>query len=214
QWLPLLAEHGPVPIEMVPSGPKVAGIAARYADRISFAIGRNPDYIRHFVHDTRQQIEAAGRDPAAVKLGAWVNVVLNDDRQTALNAVRGTTGIWARFSLMRPDRSSLPEPLKEALGLLSGYEMESFGQGEAVSEADMPDAFVDWFSIAGDTEHVFERLSQLLDLGLDYLCLVPGQLGFQDQVGSASIARVAREILPRLRGINGSKDQQALSAMR
>ncbi|MEM1437318.1 MAG: LLM class flavin-dependent oxidoreductase, partial [Pseudomonadota bacterium] len=43
QWLPLLAEHGPVPIEMVPSGPKVAGIAARYADRISFAIGRNPD---------------------------------------------------------------------------------------------------------------------------------------------------------------------------
>lgn len=205
QWLPLLEEHGKVPIEMVPSGPKVAQIAAKHADRISFAIGADPDYIRYFIEYTKQQIEAAGREPASVKIGAWVNVLLSDDRDAALMAVRGTTGVWARFSMMRPDKNSLPKSLRDALGMLAAYDINSFGQANATSEEQMPDEFVDWFSIAGDAEYVQNRLSQLQSLGLDYLYLVPGQLGFQDQIGSESITRVASEVLPKLRALSGTK---------
>lgn len=194
QWLPLTTTLGPVPLEIVPSGPKMAGIAARYADRISFAIGSDPSYIAEFMETTHKAAKKAGRDTSKIKFGAWINVVLNDDKAVALNAVRGTTGVWARFSLMRPDREALPLSLQSALKLLEGYDMEQFGQASATDEVAMPDAFVDWFAVAGDKDHVLQRLRQLKAIGLDYLYVVPGQLGFADEVGLQSIEQVAELI--------------------
>ncbi len=194
QWLPLTAEFGRVPIELVPSGPRMARIAATYADRISFAIGSDPRYVAEFLEMTRKFAAEAGRDPSSLHFGAWVNVVMNEDKRTALDAVRGTTGIWARFSLMRPDRDSLPRPLREALGMLDGYDMDQFGQASATDASIMPDDFVDWFAIAGNESHVADRLAELKRIGLDYLYVVPGELGFSDPVGQQSIEGVARLI--------------------
>lgn len=199
EWTALAADYGPVPIELVPSGPRMTALAARLADRISFAVGADPEYISTFLEHARAEIAAAGRDPDSVKFGAWVNVVLNDDRATALDAVRGTTGIWARFSLMRPDRDALPGPLQRALGMLERYDMNSFGTGSATDQASMPDEFVDWFAVAGNADHVRRRLDAIADLGLDYCYVVPGELGFADAVGEESIRRVATEIAPLLR---------------
>ena len=198
-WLPLALSHGPIPLELVPSGPKVAAIAARHADRISFAIGSDPEYLSHFLQETRQQVIAVGRDPSQVKFGAWVNVILNDNRATALSAVRGSTSIWARFSLMRPDRENLPAPLRKAQVLVDQWDMTAHGSADAEHARAVPDSVVDWFAIAGDEQHVFDRLKQLTQIGLDYLYIVPGELGFQDEVGKHSIETLARSVLPALR---------------
>ena len=72
--------------------------------------------------------------------------------------------------------------------------MEQFGQASATDEVAMPDAFVDWFAVAGDKDHVLQRLRQLKAIGLDYLYVVPGQLGFADEVGLQSIEQVAELI--------------------
>ena len=198
-WLPLALAHGPIPLELVPSGPKVAEIAARYADRISFAVGADPDYLAYFLRETREKVAASGRDPDQVKYGAWVNVTLNEDRATALSAVRGTAAIWARFSLLRPDRRNLPEPLQNAQALLDNYDMAAHGSANAEHAKAIPDELVDWFAIAGNENHVYNRLKQLREIGLDFLYVVPGELGFQDQVGSDSIEQIANAVLPKLR---------------
>ncbi len=197
QWLPLTNSLGAVPLELVASGPKMAEIAAKYANRISFAIGSDPEYITEFMEATHNKAQKLGRDMSTIKFGAWVNVVLNDDKTVALNAVRGTTGIWARFSLMRPDRDRLPEPLKKALKLLDGYDMTQFGQAAATDQLAMPDQFVDWFAIAGDAQYVSARLQSLKAIGLDYIYIVPGELGFADEVGKQSIEQIAK-LIPEL----------------
>ncbi|MEM1232295.1 MAG: LLM class flavin-dependent oxidoreductase [Pseudomonadota bacterium] len=197
QWLPLVQPLGPIPLELAPSGPKMVQLAARYADRISFAVGSDPEYVAEFLATTRAAVRAAGRDPDSVRYGAWVNVVLNDDLAVARTAVRGTTGIWARFSLMRPDREALPGPLQAALKLLEGYDMSQFGDGSATDEHSMPDSFVDWFAVTGDATRVLARLQQLRDLGLDYLYVVPGNLGYADAIGQQSIEAVAA-LIPQL----------------
>ena len=59
-WTALAEPLGPVPIELVPSGPKMTRLAARHADRISFAVGADADYIATFLANARRQLEAAG----------------------------------------------------------------------------------------------------------------------------------------------------------
>jgi 5,10-methylenetetrahydromethanopterin reductase len=206
EWLRFLPGLPPVPLELVPSGPRVARIAARFADRISFAVGADPEYVAGFVAHAKAEAEAAGRDPATIRFGAWINAVLHDDEAVARNAVRGTAALWARFSAFRGrDLASLPGPLaKAAQYLRDHYDMTAHGEGLAAHARDLPDDFIDWFTVIGSADRVRRRLAALAAAGLDYCYVVPGTLGFADEVGAASIQRVAREVLPSLAaGDNG-----------
>ncbi len=200
EWLRFLPGLPPVPLELVPSGPRVARIAARFADRISFAVGADPEYVAGFIADAKAEAEAAGRDPSGIRFGAWVNVVLNDDETIARNAVRGTAALWARFSAFRGrDLRSLPGPLARAAQFLRAhYDMTAHGEGLAAHARELPDDFLDWFTVTGAADRVQRRLQALAATGLDYCYVVPGALGFADPVGAESIARIAREVLPRV----------------
>mgnify|MGYP003693803515 CR=1 FL=1 len=133
----------PVPLELVPSGPRVARIAARFADRISFAVGADPEYVAGFIADAKAHAEAAGRDPSTIRFGAWVNAVLNDDETIARNAVRGTAALWARFSAFRGrDLRSLRVPSPEPRSTLrEHYDMTAHGEGLAAHARELPDDF-------------------------------------------------------------------------
>jgi 5,10-methylenetetrahydromethanopterin reductase len=199
EWLDLLPLP-PVPLELVASGPRVAEIAARHADRISFAVGADPDYVAMFVAETKAHASRAGRDPSMILFGAWVNAVLNDDPDVARNAVRGTAALWARFSAFRGrDLAGLPGPLASAAKYLrDNYDMNSHGKGLAQHARDLPEDFLDWFTVTGSADRVRRRLRDLAAAGLDYCYVVPGALGFADAVGAESISRIAREVLPSL----------------
>lgn len=200
EWLRLMPGLPPVPLELVPSGPRVTRIAARFADRISFAVGADPEYVAGFMAEAKAQAEAAGRDPSAIRFGAWVNAVLNDDEHVAREAVRGTAALWARFSAFRGrDLQSLPGPLaRVARQLREHYDMTAHGEGLAAHARDLPEDFLDWFTVTGSADRVRRRLQALAATGLDYCYVVPGALGFADPVGAESIARIAREVLPGL----------------
>ena len=205
EWLRFLPGLPAVPLELVSSGPRVTRIAARFADRISFAVGADPDYVATYVADAKAHASAAGRDPATIRFGAWVNVVLNDDETVARNAVRGTAALWARFSAFRGrDLRSLPAPLARAASRLrEHYDMAAHGEGLADHARDLPEDFLDWFTITGPADRVRRRLEALAATGIDYCYVVPGALGFADAVGAESIARLAREVLPHLDGRDG-----------
>jgi len=199
-WLAIAAEHGPVPIEIIPSGPRMTEVAARTADRISFAVGADPEYIAQFRDHAKQAALDAGRDPAKLKFGVWLNVVVHPDRAVALEAVRSSTGVWARFSTHRKDKHNLPKPLRDVVEHLKNYDKTQWAQQGATTEAMMPTEFVDWFAIAGNVDYCRERLKKIAALDLDYCYIVPGNLGFADAVGEASIRSFAKDLLPGLQG--------------
>lgn len=129
-----------------------------------------------------------------------MNAVLNDDDTIARDAVRGTAALWARFSAFRGrDLRSLPGPLaRAARHLREHYDMTAHGEGLAAHARALPDDFLDWFTVTGPADRVQRRLHALAETGLDYCYVVPGALGFADAVGAESIARLAREVLPRV----------------
>jgi hypothetical protein len=61
------------------------------------------------------------------------------------------------------------------------------------------DEFVDWFAIAGPVARARERFHALAGLGLDFLHVVPGSTGADLAVVGASLAALAREIVPAFR---------------
>ena len=86
EWLHLMPGLPPVPLELVPSGPRVAAIAARYADRISFAVGADPEYVAGFIAAALPGIEPALRSGlwSARRTGCWVaHDVARADRASA-----------------------------------------------------------------------------------------------------------------------------------
>jgi hypothetical protein len=108
--------------------------------------------------------------------------------------------LWARFSAFRGrDLAGLPGPLARAAKYLrDNYDMSSHGQGLAQHARDLPNDFIDWFTVAGSAGRVRRRLQDLASVGLDYCYVVPGALGFADAVGAESIERIASEVLPHL----------------
>ena len=65
--------------------------------------------------------------------------------------------------------------------------------------AALPDEFIDRFAVAGPSEYCVGRLAELVDAGAERLVLVPGSRDADRGELVASMARVASEVLPKLR---------------
>ena len=94
-----------VPVEVVATGPRVIGIAARHADRVLLALGAEPKRVAWGIETAREAAREAGRDPGTLRFGAYVNVVCHDDVAKGRELGRATTGLFARFSVMYGDIS-------------------------------------------------------------------------------------------------------------
>ena len=82
----------------------------------------------------------------------------------ARDAVRGTAALWARFSAFRGrDLQSLPGPLaRAALQLREHCDMTAHGEGLAAHARELPEDFLDWFTVTGPKDRVSERFSIIL----------------------------------------------------
>ena len=68
---------------------------------------------------------------------------------------------------------TLPEAdRKVAEDLLSTYDLQAHAASGARHETALNDEFVDRFGIVGPSEHVAERLCELVQLGLDHVVVV------------------------------------------
>lgn len=189
----------PVPIDIAATGPKVTAIAARHADRVTFAVGADPERLREAIALVRAEREAAGLDPAGISVGAYVNAVAHPDVETARAIVRGSTATFAHFSGMSgaPRQQGAAGQVFEALG--RDYDMSAHATAGASHAAALPDEFIDRFSIAGPSEYCASRLAELVDAGVERLVLVPGSRDADRGELSASMTRMASEVLPKLR---------------
>jgi 5,10-methylenetetrahydromethanopterin reductase len=187
-----------VPVDVAATGPKTIAAAARWADRVTFSLGADPERIEWAIGVARASSRAAGRDLPS--LGAFVIVAPDPDVSRARDVVRGNVAIFANFFrtpqtlnlLSDPDRRTVRE-VKES------YEASQHGLTTAAHTAVVSDDFVDRFAIVGPPDHCVARLRELTDRGLDHLVV----LGPSKDVHPGDAARLRRdlaeEVLPALR---------------
>ncbi len=164
------------PIDIACTGPKTIRMAVETGDRISFAVGSAPERIGWAIETATAHLQEIGRDRASIRIGAFVNLVCDEDEQRAINLGRMIAGMVAHFAGMKnAPVDHLPPQLKDlAIHMQSQYDMEHHAQEEANHAVEVSDEFVDWFSICGPPEKCRERLQTIVDLGLDHVYLLGG----------------------------------------
>jgi len=191
-----------VPLFVAATGQRVIETAARHADAVCLAAGANPVHLTALLAHARDAARTAGRDPAALRYGAFINCVINSDPKVARDALRGTVATFARFSAFQgSDLARLPGPLQGAAGYLrTHYDMREHTSSAAAHAAALSDEFIDWFAIAGPADTAVPRFRQLAALGLDFCYVIAGSANVPREVTSASLLGLAQDVLPALRG--------------
>lgn len=199
EWIGTLAQPK-VPVDVAATGPRVIGIGARLAERVTFAVGAEPERVAAAIATARRAREEAGLDPMGVSLGAYVNVVTHPDLATARTMVRGGLGSFAHFSGM-PGAPTIEGPDAAVYGALTtGYDMARHGSTGAAHQAALPDEFVDRFGVVGPSADVTRRLRELVELGLDRLVVIGGSRDVDPGELLAANRRLMAEVAPALRG--------------
>lgn len=140
----------PVPVDVAATGPRVTAIAARHADRVTFAVGADPARVREAVALVRKERADAGLDPEALSVGVYVNAAAHEDPAAARALVRGGSATFAHFSGMAgaPTRATGADAsVYAALG--ERYDVQEHASGSAEHAQALPDEFVDRFAVAG-----------------------------------------------------------------
>ena len=192
----LRSDQPKVPVDVAATGPKVIAAAARHADRITFAVGADPERVSWAMATAKAA--AGGR---TLDFGAFVNVVVHDDADTALELGSGGLASFARFSVMH---GTVSGPADEATASVltdvhAAYDMNRHTQAGTAQAAALTPEFAARFAVLGPPDHCIARLRALLDLGLDKLVVIGGSAGADREAVSRAHRRFADEVLPALR---------------
>ena len=187
-----------VPIWIATRGEKMLELAGRVADGVMFGtIARSEDLAEAIEH-VQTGAEAVGRSLDDVTLCARVDVVVDEDRNAARDALRAfVAGV---LSASFPDRGfveraglQVPDDLEE---ICASKDLRlAWSSGHLV-----PDEFVDAFTWAGTPEHVAERVAAAVELGIENITVV-----FHQGAGPtpAQIRGFAETVIPRVRALSG-----------
>jgi 5,10-methylenetetrahydromethanopterin reductase len=191
-WLQTV-DYTPVPLEIMCSGPKAIGVAARLADRVTLTVGAAPDRVAWALELLDEGLTAAGRSRTDVEIGAYVGVAVDDDRERAIERLKvRVKGIAHMASLPGVDLDGQPERLRTVTSRLRteyDYRHHNVRADNPLGALIEPD-FADWFGIGGPPGYVVERLGALAEAGLSYV-FVAGMLGEERE-------RFAVEVMARL----------------
>lgn len=166
----------PVPIDIACTGPQTIRMAVDVGDRVSFAVGSAPERIRWAMDTALARLAETGRARDSLRIGAYVNLVCDIDERRAIELGRMISGMVAHFAGMKDaPLDHLPPRLKTlAARLKTDYDMQRHAQDEGRHLAEVPDDFVDWFSICGPPAKCRARLGELIDMGLDHVYQLGG----------------------------------------
>ncbi|MBW7929845.1 MAG: LLM class flavin-dependent oxidoreductase [Gammaproteobacteria bacterium] len=195
-----------VPLDVACTGPAAIRMAADVADRISFAVGSAPERIDWALATLEARLAETGRSRAAIRVGAFINLVCDEDEQRAIGLARMAAGMVAHFAGMRhAPLEHLParlQPLAQAMQ--AGYDMARHAQEDGTHLARVDDDFVDWFAICGPPARCEARLGALLERGLDHVYLLGGSPvaaphGARQAAMVEQLRLFAGQVMPRLR---------------
>jgi len=182
----------PVPMWVAATGPKVISIAAEYCDRVTFALGADPRRLRW-------AIEIARAERPDVALGAYVIVVVDDDRERALALSKGGIATFARFSAMHGrvygDLEEGDE--KVILEVPKAYDMNRHARSGPQGDVITP-AFAERFAIIGPAGQCAERLQELVELGITRFHVGGASRGEDPEQADAVNRRFVEQVMPHV----------------
>ena len=175
RWLDSYGTH-PVPIDIACTGPKTIQMAVEVGDRISFAVGSAPERLQWAIETAETHLSKINRPRNSIQLGAYINLVCDENEQTALSLGKLIAGMVAHFAgLKHAPTEHLPPRLRAiAEHLQSQYDMARHAQEEGSHLALIDEDFVDWFSICGPPQKCIERLEPLINMGLEHIYQLGG----------------------------------------
>jgi 5,10-methylenetetrahydromethanopterin reductase len=198
-WLPVRGESK-VPVDVFGSGPQVIDVGARLGDKLTVAVGAEPERIEWAVGTARGARRAAGLDPETIDIGAFVVVGAGADQRALDELVRGNASISAHFqrgvasSLSRSDATVVEE-------VTSRYDNYHHGLEHAAQAEVIPADFLNRFCVIGSPDSCTERLCRLVELGLSHLVIVGGSREIDTNVRERSDHLVAKEVLPAVQAV-------------
>jgi 5,10-methylenetetrahydromethanopterin reductase len=200
QWLDRV--HQPkVPLDIAASGPRVIEFAARIAERVTLAVGADPDRVTWAIDLARRAARDRGPDPAEISFGAYVNVGCHPDVETARSMISGGVAAFAHFSSMPgstgagladPDRAVVEEVGRR-------YDSNVHLNNRADHTAALNPDFVDRFAVVGAPEACIDRLRTLAALGIERFIITGASFGADREQARVADRLVTGEVLPALR---------------
>ena len=189
-----------VPLDMVATGPRVIGIAARHADYISFAVGADPTRIAWALDKAKTERERAGVS-RPVTYGAWVPVVVTDDLAAGRRMLSGSVASMARFCAMHGKTVNLSTEVDRKIyeNVHDAYEMQAHFREGSPQSKQLTEDFVDRFAIIGPVEHCVSRLQALVDLGMERFIISGASAETTPDLAAASDQKFTSEVIPALR---------------
>ncbi|HEY8546259.1 MAG TPA: LLM class flavin-dependent oxidoreductase [Acidimicrobiales bacterium] len=200
QWL----DRSPVPkvpLDVACSGPRMLALAAGVAERVTLAVGADDQRVAWAIDVVREAAAAAGRDPATIGLGAYLNVGCHPDLDVARGLIAGGVAAFAHFSAMPASTGAgLREEDKAVVAEVGRrYDSRVHLRNDAEHTAALDAAFVDRFAVVGPPDRCVERLRALADLGIDRFVLTGPSFGADRDDARTAERLLAREVLPALR---------------
>jgi 5,10-methylenetetrahydromethanopterin reductase len=181
-----------VPIWAAVTGPQVIETAAELCDRVTLALGANPERVRWGVGLARSV-------RPDVALGAIVTVVVDDDLDRAFALSRGGIATFVRFSAMhgRVHGTVSEADEKVMLEVPKAYDMYKHARSGPQAEVINRD-FAERFAIIGPAGHCVDRLLELAELGIDRFHVGGASRGEDPELADAAHRRFLEEVMPHL----------------
>jgi 5,10-methylenetetrahydromethanopterin reductase len=209
-----LPHHRPVPIWIAAGGPRTLRMAGGVADGVFLRVGTHPANIGAAVDLVRAGASEAGRDPASVRLGVVFHTVLVDEPARAMLMAKSMAAGYYEYSPALFDPPCLawpgedPEALKQRQRVWPDFHHAPDLEASGRVVDFLPASAADAFSLRGGPEEVAERLIAVLRAApapFDYVVLHPiPNPPTPDEGERGYTARVAREVLPRVRRALGA----------
>jgi 5,10-methylenetetrahydromethanopterin reductase len=195
------ARRPKVPLDVAVSGPRMIDFAAGTAERITLAVGADPERVAWALDLARKAAADTGRDPTDVSYGAYVNVGCHPDLGTARELISGGVAAFAHFSAM---------PGSTGAGLAEGdravvadvgrrYDSREHLSNRAAHTGALSPEFVDRFAIVGPVDVCARRLIELAELGIERFVITSTTFGAEAEHARTAYQLLTRELLPAVR---------------
>ncbi|HEX6419339.1 MAG TPA: LLM class flavin-dependent oxidoreductase [Acidimicrobiales bacterium] len=200
RWLDR-ARQPKVPLDVAASGPRVIEFAARTAERVTLAVGAHPERVAWALDLARKAADGAGRDPATISFGAYVNVGCLPDRDQARDLIAGGVAAFAHFSAMPGSTGAGLAGDDRAVVAEVGRRYDSTRHlvNTADHTAPLAPGFVERFAVVGDPDRCTERLRALAALGVERLVVTGATLGADREQARQAERLFTGEVIPALR---------------
>jgi 5,10-methylenetetrahydromethanopterin reductase len=200
RWLDR-ARQPAVPVDVAAAGPRVIAFGARTAERVTFAVGAEPERIAWALEVARSAMGEVGRAEGEVSFGAYVNVACHPDREVGRELVRGGVAAFTHFSAMPGSTGAGIDARDRATVAEVGrrYDSNLHLVNAAEHSRVVPDEYVDRFAVIGDPEACAARLLDLVALGLDRLIITGPTFGADRDQARWANRLVRDELIPALR---------------